>query len=726
MFVVNDILRSRSGDGFRVLRLDDSGRLVPYPAAWVFDLDDPLALPRPVELHDLREKLRSGELTVVPVGELQTASKRSDAAKARAEKALKILEDILVYPDIFEPAWRSEHVLAAAERHKCSPQTVMAYLRRYFHGGQTVSALMMAFHRSGPAKSNTSNAAKSGDETIGATANRGAKAQEYPTYQMTKNDHANIKEVAKTALKESMAHAIRSVVIKHYSYVDGNGNSFSRVPGERPSVRQIRSSIQKQFPLEKRLRKKHGDGVFELDHAPTLASAVESVRGIGEVYEIDATIYDCQLVARADRGRTIGKPTGYHIIDRRSQLCVGFYVTLESIAWASAVLAICSLGESKRELCERYGVPYDPKDWPAEGLLPGSFAADRGEMLCRNSDRIPLLGIRVTNNPARMPRRKPFVEASFHLIPQIIRDETPGYEVPNEFRKRTGKKYGQDATLNLDEFIKTMLIGIITYNRRVLLDYPAPTAMKLAGTPITPINVWNWERENGNSHALARFPADNVRQRLLPVEAALVTGSGIEFRGLTYRCPELEKRGAFVQAARSSFEMEASYDSRLVDTIYLHDPKGSAGAFLIATLSREIENYRGLSFPEVKAIQSLSPVQRQDKEQTALDNAVFRNQHLSDMFKKAKKEVKKATAGKPRASRRADMKADRDAEQVARRKEESARAVNKEFPTYRDEAPRPSAPTAPAPQESVPAPPAHPQSLKARLAAARLNVINGK
>lgn len=271
-------------------------------------------------------------------------------------------------------------------------------------------ALSMEFHRSGLSRDKSKD---NPQPAIGDTKNRGPKANEYKTYQMSADDHAKIKKVSEEALKKSEAHAINSVILDHYSYRDGNGDLSVLPFGERPSKRQIRYSIETQFSLEKRLRKKHGDGVFELDLAPTLASAVESVHGIGEVYEIDATIFDCQLVARADRSRTIGKPSGYHITDRRSQLCVGFYATLETIAWNSAVLAICTLAESKRELCERYKVPYDPTDWPAEGLLPSSFAADRGEMLCRNSDKIPLLGIRVTNNPPRMPRRKGLCLSAF-------------------------------------------------------------------------------------------------------------------------------------------------------------------------------------------------------------------------------------------------------------------------------------------------------------------------
>lgn len=723
MFVLNDIIKSKSGERFRVLYVDNTPEQASTPVAWIFDLEGRLALPRPITLAELREGLAMGRFSVVPPGELQTLPNRSDATKRRAEEALKIIRELLVYPAAFDPTWRSQHVLEAAERHSCSPQTVMSYLRRYFRGGQTVMALSMDFHRSGISRDRS---ATTSQKAIGNTRNRGLKAEEYRTYQMTEEDHAKIKEVSEEALKKSVAHAVHSVIIKHYSYLDGNGNAFARPFGERPSHRQIRYSIAAQFPLEKRLRKKHGDKVFELDYAPTLASAVESAHGIGEVYEIDATIFDCQLVARADRSRTIGKPSGYHIIDRRSQLCVGFYVTLETIAWSSAVLAICTLSESKRELCERYKVPYEPTDWPAEGLLPASFAADRGEMLCRNSDRVPLLGTRVTNNPARLPRRKSLVEASFHIIPQIIRDETPGYEVPSEFRKRTGKKYGQDATLTVDEFIRTMLVATISYNRRVMLDYPASARMKLAGIPITPINVWNWERDEGRNFALSRFPAENVRQQLFPVDHATMNGFGIQFMGLTYRCTELENRGAFVQAARSSSDLRVSYDSRLVDTIYVHDPKGTGAGFLLARLSRECESYLGLSFSEVKAIQSLSPTQRQQKEQAASDLAVYRKEQLGDMVEKAKAETAKATAGKARASRRADMKEDRDAELRKRRVEASRSAVAKEFAPELGDGSTAGTPITPSDAHPVAAPAPHPNSLAARLAAKRLEVTNGK
>ena len=109
------------------------------------------------------------------------------------------------------------------------------------------------------------------------------------------------------------------------------------------------------------------------------------------------------LVHPDDRSKIVGKACLYMVRDRKSNLVVGFYVGFEEASWLAAQQAIVSITEDKQALCQRYGVVYDPVDWPAHRVMPKEFVADRGtEMLSNESARmVEGLELTLTNLPAR-------------------------------------------------------------------------------------------------------------------------------------------------------------------------------------------------------------------------------------------------------------------------------------------------------------------------------------
>src|SRR5690606_4763726 len=123
--------------------------------------------------------------------------------------------------------------------------------------------------------------------------------------------------------------------------------------------------FKKEFGLELRNAKRLGKKEYVKVWKPKLSDTIADCAGAGHRYELDATIGDVSIVHAADPATIIGKATVYFIVDRRSRLIVGFYVGLENPCWETAVEAIVSLTEDKQALCERYGVEYDPADWPA-------------------------------------------------------------------------------------------------------------------------------------------------------------------------------------------------------------------------------------------------------------------------------------------------------------------------------------------------------------------------
>ncbi len=438
-----------------------------------------------------------------------------------------------------------------------------------------------------------------------------------------------------------------------------------RPEGEHPSIHQLRNILRKHFTPEEVIRGQLGNKEFEREHKPMVGSALEEAVAPGHIYEIDATILDLFLVAIANRERIIGKPTLYLIYDRKTRLCVGFYLGLENASWTGAMLAILSIAADKRALCEKYGHPYDPRHWPAHCVYPSKFLADRGEMASFNSDRIcDGMESTISNTQALLPIRKGLVESKFHATHTAIKSGTPGYEPPREAKKRRGKKYHLDASLTLEECTKLILGVIIEHNITVMKNYELSPEQTLADWNAIPSELWEREAAH-NGCGGARYAYDYLHMQLMPRDRAIVTQEGINFRGCQYTSKDKPIHQWMIQAGlKKSFKVECSYDPRLVDNIIVH---GSEGKTYSCELTDDSKKYAGYSFAEVNFVRAharrLKRAEWADKLQASIDRQVLANVVIEG----AKKATKAALTGAARSARRADTAAARNAEKRTRR-----------------------------------------------------------
>lgn len=674
MLIKNDVF-VQDGVTWRVLETPPSEDGL----AWVFPVADEKGLPRSVSYSSI------ADLPPLP-GQFSIQTPHpSEMALDRARKAWQQIAPLVVSSGIFIPTERNQALLARAAELGCSPQTLLKNLRRYWAGGQTIAALTGRFNRCGSASVDT------------PARPRGRKPvyQGRNIYLVTTDDKNKMEEVIRRfylkGVTVSVPAAYMRLLEEYYSYQDGNNVRYLKPLGERPSLDQFRYFLEKNFSLEERLRDRLGDKEFERNHRSKLGAALDDCLGIGHVYEIDATIADVWLVSRKSRSKIIGKPTLYLIYDKYSRLVVGFYAGLEAASWPAATQAILSIAEDKAALCWRHGVPYDPADWPATGMFPQTFVADRGEMLSRGSSLLSEnMRITVKNAPALRPDRKGTVECGFKLIQRSMADSVPGYEPPHNVGKRRGKKYDKDACLTLDEFMTILVGNIIAHNRFVMKDYPLSAELLAKGIRPTPICLWDADLRR-RTGALSRYAEDFVRFSLAAQGKATVTREGIWFKGCYYTCPEAIQRGWFVKAGKRRFAINVSYDRRLVDAIYLHDGSSKSG-FIEAVLSSRSVDYKGLSFDEVAAYEFMRGQMRQEGEQQNAQEQSRFHELADPIADKAHREMKKETKGKSRASRKADVKDDRLEERRERRQEE--------VPMKRSE----TSPAKPAPVISLPAP----------------------
>lgn len=359
----------------------------------------------------------------------------------------------------------------------------------------------------------------------------------------------------------------------------------------------------------------------------------------------------------------------YLIYDSYSRLCVGFYIGLENASWECAMQAILNISEDKRDLCKKYGYPYDPLDYPAHATFPTRFLGDLGEMICRNSNQIcDGLHSSIVNAPPCSPQTKGIVECGFRLVHQQIAGTVPGYDPPRNARKRMGKHYDRDASLTVDDFSAIVFFAIQKHNKSLMKHYESPPDVILRTRPV-PLELW----QDSVAHqvgSLSRYNNDYLHLKLLPISEGVVTGYGISFKELYYSCPELANRGLFILAKnKGSTKISVSFDRRLVDSIIVYDQSNSE-KFYECTLTGRSKDYKGYSFSEVHAVKFISKEYiRADKEDEQQRRVEF-VMRTDAIVGPALEETQAVSRGQSRHSRKADIKDERAIEQSARRQNE--------------------------------------------------------
>lgn len=648
MLFMNDVFEL-DGVHMRLLHADVSASV-----AWCISLVNPIAWPVCIPYVQI------ANLTYAPDKDISHKT-HSEACLRKRDEAWARLEPLLLKyrNDLFDPRTRNFAIEEYAQERKCSKGTLRKDLRRYWQRGQTKHALLPDYDNSGRPN-------KSADDGVSViTAGRGRRpGGGHGIFQMTSQDSKNMKEVIEGSyLKDrniTTVDAHTELIQKHYRYVDGNQQLFVNPPGGRPSLRQFRRFLRKHFDIEIRLRSRDGNSDYEREHRKVLGTVLDDCQGVGHFYEIDATIVDLYLVSRADGKKIIGKPTLYLIIDRKSRLIVGFYFGLENASWNAALQAMLSISEDKRSLCERYGVEYNPEDWPAHAVFPREFLADRGDMISHaSSNVVDGLQVTVTNLPSKRPDWKPLVECGFRLMHSTLRPVTPAYDPPSNATRRRGKHYEKDACLTVRDFGNLILTAIIQHNRRHILDYPLNPAELAAGVEPSPIALWEHDIVS-RSGLLTRYPEEKVRFALLRKETATVTEHGVEFRGCYYSFQQALTQKWFETARKRRFKVVVSFDARLVDQVYVHALNGKDEP-QIAELTARSRNYAGYSFEEVRYYELLRQEVRYQSEHQRLENSIEFRERTQPVIAEAKDRLK-AVGKSSRSARRVDTKPARQKE----------------------------------------------------------------
>ncbi|MDA3822510.1 MAG: transposase [Bacteroidales bacterium] len=544
----------------------------------------------------------------------------------KRDYAWKVISTIVSHePEVYSKKARVDLLKAAVDYHGVNQRTVYNYLKSYWQKGKCLNALLPGFHNSGaPGRERVAT-----EKALGRPSSK--KIEKFIiTERDKKYFDVALKRYYKTRKEVSLSWVYKKMLKENYSIRDEVTGEY-QLKKSYPTESQFRYWTKKLLTPSSIIKSRKGEEVFNKDFRGILSTAASALSGPGEIFEIDATMADVYLVSRANRYEIVGRPTLYIVTDVFSRMIVGFYVGFEHASWVSACLALETVVEDKKTLCERYGKHIQKTDWPVAGL-PQKILADGAELKSYSSDRlVSLFGVETLNAAPYRADWKGVVESKFRLIQQSFKPYVEGY-VPNKFNARLDHDYRLDATLDIDQFNQIILELILSYNNTHWIDSYDRTAEMLADSvsPI-PIELWRWGMAK-KTGALRNVSVQSFRLGLLPLAKATVMRTGLSFKGLYYSAPELVQQELFVKG--KSHMVEVSYDPRNISQIYILNSSG----VIEARLTDRSRAFLGLSLYEYQQIKKIYRIARNDHEHEELTNFVQTDNRIEGIIRQAREE----------------------------------------------------------------------------------------
>lgn len=665
MIAVNTVYqRIVTGEKFRILWINPS---ITY--AYVIDVKDNPKMPYEMLIAELNRDLLLRE--VVRISEPLPVIVNDDINES---KGWKIIRNIInMEPDIYIKTERYRLIEKLMQDFNISDVTIYSYLKRYWKGGMTPTALLdMRKVNSGVKGSQRQQS----DKKIGPRTANGKGGM-----PITDEVKRQIKEILNKYYfnreEAELSFAYKMLINEYYSeqIQENDGTKVLQAKETRPSERQFYYWSKKLFNPTEKIIKKVGEKRYQKDYRGTDGSSKYEAPSPGSRFEIDSTPCDIYLVSEYDRTKIIGKPTLYLVVDVFSTLIAGFYAGSESSSsWFGGTQALINTVKDKVQLCKEFDIDITENEWPSK-FFPKALLADKAEFIGYNSDLITEnFKVRVENASSYRADMKGTVEMLLGLIPKYIRPFAPGYIEP-DFEERGGRDYRLEAKLTIREFTSLIIECIRHYNKSIKNDYPLSKEMIVDNLVPTPNNLWNWGYKNNPSN-LKHYDTELVYYHLLPRSTATVTQDGIKFKRALYTF-SLAKDENWYSLARNngSWKINISYDTRNTNYIYIHYEKG----FIRCVLLPHQEAYKNSTYEDLDFLDQKLKKQKSEYQTTQLSNDITLISNIKGktetFIAKAEEEIK----GLPKTTkteRTSNIKENRD---VEKEKERSRTIPNYDF-----------------------------------------------
>jgi len=287
-----------------------------------------------------------------------------------------------------------------------------------------------------------------------------------------------------------------------------------------PSYHTVRRAV-KSYPAYELAVAKYGKQEASIRFRTSMASA--SAKYILEAAEVDHTPVDVFVIDEHSR-LPLGRPTLTMMIDRKSRMILGIYVSFGGPSTEAVFLCLRHAILPKDYLKERY--PRVEGNWPCHGL-PETLVCDNGlefhskalEQACFE------LGIILQFCPKKKPYFKGRVERAFRSIAHGFFHVQKGTSLAN-WMDRHGYDPLKTAVATLDEFMHALHIWVVDVY----------SASFHRGLNRTPLGVW----KDGVLNNPPRLPElHTLDVALTEFEQRVLWHYGIELFNLRYNSRDL-------------------------------------------------------------------------------------------------------------------------------------------------------------------------------------------
>lgn len=281
-----------------------------------------------------------------------------------------------------------------------------------------------------------------------------------------------------------------------------NGEKIINLKPEQeiPTINQLRYWIENHSGISpQHIRRERTDAtIYAKDLQGREGYSDIYVTGPGQVYQLDETPFDEEIVSEFDLNRTtpLAHPTVYFVRDVFSNAFTGLHVTVDNVSYKEISEALYVAFREKVKYCAENGITITKDEWPIEGVC-AILLVDNAELVSRLSET-PIRGLEVIARFTRAGRGddKGLVENTFEIKNLFFNGFSPAH-VRNSDTPKNRLKAKKNALLTIKELTRIFITFVISYNKTHWIDaLPRNKQMIADGVKPIPLDMWKWGELN--------------------------------------------------------------------------------------------------------------------------------------------------------------------------------------------------------------------------------------
>lgn len=254
-----------------------------------------------------------------------------------------------------------------------------------------------------------------------------------------------------------------------------------------------------------------------------------------DIFDIDATVLQIEIVSQAKDKKNLGRPTIIYVTDRRSAAVVGFYIYLGAESSQAYRSCLFHAFTDKSEFLEKYGIE------DLTGLVSGGCDAVFNDRGAANTKALvddlnkELFTATMLARPGK-GSDKGRVEGAINIFHRRLSTECGAFydttSAAGHEKARTARSTA--ARTMRDVYIRVAKL-VSEYNNESDVSHLRTPEMRKAGVAASPKSIFEFTRRNPEGDNAYSWSREETYEKLLSKVAAKITRHGVKYKGAWYR-----------------------------------------------------------------------------------------------------------------------------------------------------------------------------------------------